>query len=200
MSSTKRGASKDAGLDVKYTDDRVALALVKSLHPRVFAGSILEPSVGGGAFVRAVRLARGDHRADVIFGVDIDSAAPGLPEADVPVVGNFLDACLFEEMMEGAPSLVIGNPPFSGAEDHIRRAMEVVLPFGTVAFILRLNFLGTIKRRDLWKEYPPTRVDVIRPRPSFTGGGTDSCEYAFFQWVSGARNSEMRLGFVDWER
>ena len=46
-------------LDAYYTPDDVALACVDALAPLVARGaSICEPSVGGGAFVRALR-ARG---------------------------------------------------------------------------------------------------------------------------------------------
>lgn len=200
MSATKRGKSKDPELDRKYTDERVARFLVDSLSPEVFRGTILEPSVGRGAFVRAVRATRGVQRMDLIFGVDIDAEVSGLSEADLGKVGDFLDPHLFDEWMETPPSLIIGNPPFSQAEDHIRRAMEVVRQFGTVAFILRLDFLGSKCRREFWKEYPAVRYDVIRPRPSFTGGRTDSCQYAFFQWVKDAPVFETISGFADWRK
>lgn len=74
---------------------------------------------------------------------------------------------------------IITNPPFSLAHEFIaharRHSPEVVM-------LLRLNFLGSIKRHDWWTKNEPDAIYVLSQRPSFTGGGTDSTEYAWFAW------------------
>ena len=50
-----------------------------------------------------------------------------------------------------------------------------------VVLLLRLNFLGTRGRAAFMRRHPPA-VYVLPDRPSFTGKGTDSIEYAWFVW------------------
>lgn len=47
--------------------------------------------------------------------------------------------------------------------------------------LLRLNFLGS-QRRAAWLRAWTPDVYVLPRRPSFTGRGTDSCEYAWCVW------------------
>lgn len=75
--------------------------------------------------------------------------------------------------------LILTNPPFSllprFAEHSIKHA-------NTVMFLLRINYLGSIKRQKWWQDNPLAALHVISKRPSFTGGGTDATEYAWFIW------------------
>ena len=48
--------------------------------------------------------------------------------------------------------------------------------------LLRINFLGSQKRYDFWQQFPPDGLYVLSKRPSFTGKGTDSIDYAWFVW------------------
>jgi hypothetical protein len=61
-----------------------------------------------------------------------------------------------------------------------------------VAMLLRLNFLASKKRNPFMREHCPN-VYVLSDRPSFTGKGTDSIEYAWFVWESNARKSSGRI-------
>jgi hypothetical protein len=47
----------------------------------------------------------------------------------------------------------------------------------TVVYLLRLNFLGTVRRKPFWDAYLPTHLFAITPRPRFVNGGSDACEY-----------------------
>lgn len=166
-------------LDRYYTP----LAVAESLTPHVPvpAGgpfTLLEPSVGAGAWLLAGRKAWGDRmRASAI---DLDPTADGLRLVDETrsSVGSFLDQCPRDA--DGPPfDVVLGNPPYRDAEAHVRHALR----FGTVvAFLLRLAFLEGQGRRALWNEHPAAKVVVLPKRPSFTGGGTDSAAYALFVW------------------
>lgn len=79
-------------------------------------------------------------------------------------------------------SVAIGNPPYSRAMEFIEKSLQVA---DVVAFLLRLNFLGSQKRAAFHHEHPAD-VYVLPDRPSFTGKGTDSIEYAWFVWYPGA--------------
>ena len=74
---------------------------------------------------------------------------------------------------------VVTNPPFSLAFEFckhaVRRADHVFL-------LLRLNFLASKKRAEWFRENEPSALFVLTKRPSFTGGATDSCDYAWFYW------------------
>ncbi len=87
-----------------YTPDHVAQAIVDRLAERWSLRAVLEPCVGGGAFVRAVR----SHQrpGQIVAGVDLDPGAPGRELVDDFVVGDFttLPARGFD--------LVVTNPPF----------------------------------------------------------------------------------------
>jgi hypothetical protein len=64
---------------------------------------------------------------------------------------------------------------------------EVISEAHTVVYLLRLNFLGSAKRKPFWDAHPPTHLLTITPRPSFVNGGSDSCEYGWFCWDRGGR-------------
>ncbi len=159
--------------DAYYTPPKLAAFLVglMNLHP---GSTVLEPSAGGGSFVRALK-AR-DH---LVCAIDIDPDAAGLMHADQAAVQDFADplAGLWPRF-----DAVVGNPPFALAKEHIDRALEVVRPGGRVGFLLRLAFLETVNRFQWWRANPPRDIYVLAERVSFTGGGSDNAAYAFFVW------------------
>lgn len=60
--------------------------------------------------------------------------------------------------------LHITNPPFSIAEQFLRKSLEEA---ETVIYLLRLNFLGSQKRKPLFTDFPPSHLFVLPKRPSF---------------------------------
>lgn len=199
MSSTGRGKPRDP-LDRHYTPDALACAIVQALPTAAGPGFgwILEPSVGGGAFAVACQ---GRWPGAEIRGMDLDEDAAGRVECDKFMAADFLTAP--PVYLRGQPTLIIGNPPFSGAELHVRRALQVVdKTGGSVVFLLRLAFLASQSRAaGLWREYPPTEVLVLGRRPSFSGDGkTDSADYAVFRWTfrDGAPVARLPVGWLDW--
>ena len=84
--------------------------------------------------------------------------------------------------------VIITNPPFSLAEQFIRKSLRELAPDGTMIYLQRINFLGSVKRVPFWAEVGfPDKTPVIIPRPRFVGGGSDSCEYCWFTWDRGGR-------------
>ena len=77
--------------------------------------------------------------------------------------------------------LIFTNPPFKIAQEFIDHAFSLA---PTVVMLLRINFLGSIKRQAWWKDNPPTAMYVLSKRPSFTGDGTDATEYCWVCWDS----------------
>lgn len=92
------------------------------------------------------------------------------------------DNIVFFDFLNKKPSyydVIITNPPFSLAQEFIETSLKQA---NRVIMLLRLNFLGSQKRKPFWDKYPPSRIYVLSKRPSFTGNGTDSQDYAWFVW------------------
>lgn len=74
---------------------------------------------------------------------------------------------------------VVTNPPFTLAQEFVTQATAL----STHTFmLLRLNFLGSQKRKQWWQAHEPAALFVLSERPSFTGHGTDATDYAWFYW------------------
>lgn len=188
MSATNRGGVRRAG-DAYQTPPSLCLFLVDLLPDS--PQCILEPSTGTGNFVRALRTR---HRTASIHAVE--------PYAFGVFADGYADHTYmvrFEDFMpEKRFDLIIGNPPYSLAEAHVRRALGMLWHGGKLAFLLRLAFLESQKRLPLWREYPPEQIHVLSERPSFTGGGTDSAAYGFFIWRAGFVG-KTTLDVVSWK-
>jgi len=182
MSATGRGGERRKG-DAYYTPDDLAAACVRLLPLRP-GDYCLEPSAGGGAFVRALLPVVRQVKA-----LDIDADAPAVAEFGA-VVGDFFGLGHDDQF-----DWVVGNPPYKDATYHIEHACALARV--GVAFVLRLNILGSIKRQEFWRKYPPAEVHVLTPRPSFTGGGSDATEYGFFVWRMD-EPADSRLLFTQW--
>ena len=76
---------------------------------------------------------------------------------------------------------VLMNPPYSEAEKWVYKA---VTEAQSAAVLLRLGFLASQRRMPFLQKYPPAQIVVLSSRPSFTGHGTDACDYAWFVWRS----------------
>lgn len=174
-------------LDAYYTPDEVATACVATLEPYRDAiaprGLLIEPSVGGGAFARALRAG---FPGNPLMGVDVNPDAAGLALVDHPRVADF--ARWSPDVDHVGARWVVGNPPYGDALAHICNALEVVRRNGGgVAMLLRLAFLESEARAEFWDANPLAALHVLTHRPSFTGGKTDSCAYGWFVWRDGHR-------------
>lgn len=175
-------------LDFYATPDPLALAICSYLYDEVGCFRwIVEPSAGHGAFVRAARSVWPDAG---ILAVDV---APERLEALERAGATRVDIVDWPERAAAGwyylgptdPLLIVGNPPYRSAEEHVRAALASMREGDDLAFLLRINFLGSLDRVALWNDTPLVEVVPIAPRPSFTGGGTDGTEYAIFRWRKG---------------
>lgn len=142
-------------------------------------GRWLEPCAGNGAIIQAVN----DLEYQVEWwanDIQVDNYNAMKPLYHSMVIDtlyctDFLHQYLIETHQ---CDVVFTNPPYSQAEAFIKKSMEYA---PHVVMLLRLNFLGSEKRADFLREHTPD-VYVLPNRPSFTGKGTDSTEYAWFHW------------------
>lgn len=168
--------------DRYYTPRYIAETFVRWL--RVPPGAaVLEPSVGGGAWIRALR--DGGHHGHVT-GVDIDPHAAGLDMVDTQIRGDFVQARTGDGY-----DLCLGNPPFGVAGPHLAVALKRAR---IVAWLLRSTFIepttselgGRFPRRDLLREHPPWAVWMWPERIRFGGAkGSDSVLHGLHIWVPG---------------
>ena len=165
-----------------FTPDDVAARCVSTLDLDGHHLRVCEPSVGGGAFVRAIKR----HTAAIrlhVTGYDLNPFAMGFDDCHKAQSGDFTS------MTNGGPfDWVIGNPPYSHAEAHVRHALTLA---PRCAFLLRLAFLESTKRVPFWRDNQPARVYVLAQRPSFTGGGADSAAYGWFVWDADRKGPPM---------
>lgn len=75
--------------------------------------------------------------------------------------------------------LIITNPPFTFAQEFLTKSL---FESNNVWYLLRINFLGSKKRKEWWQTVRPDYLLALSERPSFTGHGTDATEYAWFGW------------------
>lgn len=144
----------------------VVASLMSVVHPRE-GDLFLEPCRGDGAIFDPVRLPHSRKLwAELREGVDYLETA--FPPCD----------------------LIITNPPFSLTEKFLRKSFSELKPDGTLIYLQRVNFLGSLIRVNFWAEIGfPVKTPIIVPRPRFVGGGSDSCEYMWMIWDRGGRVS-----------
>jgi len=193
-----RGVTKPAAEriahDAYFTPQPLADAICETLDGRCGLYNpirVLEPSCGGGSFLRAATTVW--PMAD-LRGVDL------APTCDGPGLVEARD--LFGLQLWGHYSLILGNPPYLQAERMVGYCLDLLAPGGTLAFLLRLSFLGGQGRSEsLWSRRNLRWLAPITPRPSFTPDGkTDAAEYALFVWRRDFCGNAELLAPLRWER
>ena len=226
MASSKKARDP---LDRYYTNDALALKigqLAREMAPD--ARTFLEPSSGGGSFLRAMREAwnlQDGLRIELpagacmpqsggwaIHAVDLD---PGAREAACAQGAQFWQGGFlgFHSAPADGYDCILSNPPFAeppppGKErgkpiacDHVAHALGMLAVGGVMACLIRQSFLATKERAKLFARYCPARVDILVERPSFTAdGATDQHEYCVIYWQRAARTLFRPKGttVLDW--
>jgi hypothetical protein len=100
--------------------------------------------------------------------------------------------------------IIITNPPFSLTCEFLTKSLHELKPDGTLAYLQRVNFLGTVKRLPFWESSGyPDKLPVCVPRPHFVKGSKgDSCEYAWFIYDRGNRFPFINkgVGALEWDK
>lgn len=173
---------QDGTRTVRNADDNYATPAwcVREILPYVLPDrpcTVLDPCCGSGAILDAVT---SDAPWSSTMGIEIDlnrfqQVRSKYERKDLSFQIMHSDA-LNESCVWPSADLILTNPPYRLALEFLRRALD---EDGTVAFLLRLNFLGSQARREFWRDNA-FDVYVLSRRPSFTGNGTDATEYAWF--------------------
>lgn len=166
-----------------YATNPEAVKMLISAHD--FKGKhILEPCVGAGHIANILT----DKYGEEITAIDIIDR--GYPNT---IVTDFL-----QWKSDKLYDTIITNPPYSLAKEFIFKCMELLTSGGQLAMFLRINFLETVNRKELFDTYPPKYIYVFRKRmPIFNNGieldpstgkpwATTLCN-AWFIWCKGSQ-------------
>ena len=178
MSSTRGKTIKN---DVYLTPPLLAVEILRRVSFRP-TDHYLDPAFGSGAFFNNVDLpAKQKQFAEINQGVDYLKTE-------------------FEPQ-----DVIITNPPFSLAESFLRKSFTELRPDGTLIYLLRTNYFGSLKRRPFFEKFgTPNKLANLVPRPSFKSdtisgrGRTDSCEYSLFIWDRGGRYLDDAISNLYW--
>lgn len=185
--------AKERIADDNYqTSQPLADAIVGSLRGLLPTPDVvIEPSAGDGAFVRAAKNAWPQAYVEAI---ELRSECM-LPlvnaKADEVRIGKWED--WNETPVPNANLLILGNPPYEFAPEHILLSLERMAGWKSahLCFLLRGSFLSTQKRYEKFYKPgsapgAPRYVKHIVGRPSFReDGGTDQVEYVAIVWQYG---------------
>ncbi len=175
-----------------YNTPTLAIKSLLEKEP-FFSDTIWEPACSIGNISKAVEefypnktIISSDLRDSVdIYGTKgfdflLDSHAEGFP------IG----------LIKGAKSLdIISNPPYSHTIEFIKQAKKIATH--KIAFLLKLNALGGIKRyQEVWsdKEFPLKVVYVFCKRLDFGLLSSPTLEYCFCVWSKDHKG----LPVIDW--
>ena len=89
------------------------------------------------------------------------------------------------------PGDIVTNPPYTYATEFVETALSLVPDGAKVAMFLKLTFLESLRRRELFRKSPPSRVWVSSSRLNCGMNGKFSGDramaYAWFVWKKGYR-------------
>ena len=148
-----------------------------------FTGNFLEPCVGGGHIVEVIKQY---YPNEDIFYMDIVDRG-----YEDTLVDNFLEHDFKGQKFDN----IITNPPYSLAQEFLEKSMEIINENGKVAMFLKIQFLEGVKRKEMFKKYPPKYIYVFtkRQNPWRNGKSVDEkgkpwsstmC-FAWFIWEEG---------------
>lgn len=167
-------ALRQRALSQWWTPDDVAARLVRWAGPLPRGASVLEPSAGGGALVRAILDAHGP-RGVLVHALDIDPRAVERLRAIEDAGFTVECADYMQHRASARYARVYMNPPFESGQDgrHVAHAMTHA---DEVVALLRLNALAGLDRRGLvWSqlggEWWMRGLAIFSARPSFFAAG-----------------------------
>lgn len=95
---------------------------------------------------------------------------------------------------------IITNPPYKYAKEFVEHALDISIIGTKIAMLLKLTFLESKKRRELFEKYPPKTVYVSSQRlqcakngdfEAYKGGVGSAVAYGWFVWEKGFNGDPM---------
>lgn len=121
-------------------------------------GSFLEPCVGMGHISEVIKKRYPNSN---IVNLDIvDRGYPDTVEQDFLLYNS-------EQMFDN----IVTNPPYGLAKEFVEKGLSLLAPNGKMAMFLKIQFLESQKRIELFKKYPPKYIYVFSNRmPTWRNG------------------------------
>lgn len=173
--ATNHSDDERAALDYYATDPKAVQAL---LDVEDFFDDILEPACGGG------------HISNVLHVNGYNVVSTDIVDRGYVHQNGIQDFLLFNP---ATPNLndIITNPPYKFAAEFVEHALDISDDGIKVAMFLKLTFLESGKRKQLFDKYPPMKIYVFRNRVDCWKNGTKPDKpqravcYAWFLWKKG---------------
>ena len=181
MSSTRGKSSPIRHKRDLYRTPQWCIDLLTEKMPPIPVARVIDLGAGDGRIGRTIAGGLESCPIDMYDVHEPDCPRPG----EHWYIGDAL-VCARENRVNAEAKIVVSNPPFLLATEFVQLGVEIIQAShrpSVAVFLLRVNWLGSKKRAAWINAHPPARITVLAPRPSFTGGGTDSCEYAWIWWT-----------------
>jgi hypothetical protein len=182
ISKTRPHAER--GLDAYFTPKEAirALLALEKIPSRVF-----DPCCGNGALLDLLEAA-GHH----VSGADIhDYGWRGT------IVKDFLAS---SHDLRG--TAIVSNPPYKKAQEFLQKVIDEGSPYH--AWLLRLNFLESMRRKPFFERHPPSRIWVSSRRlpqmHQHGWTGTETSNNACYCWYVWDGSFPTRLNLFDWRQ
>ena len=161
-------------------------AVEELLRREQFNHYVWECSVGGGHIAEVLKQNGYDVKCSDIIDRGYDNTE----------VADFLHT---ERDKNDFARDIITNPPYSMATEFVKHALDISMDSTKVAMFLKIQFLETKKRYELFKEYPPKKIYVFVNRVNCGKNGVFGKEssavcYCWFVWEKGYKGKPT----VDW--
>ena len=125
------------------------------------------------------------HISEVLKKHNIHNLSSDLVDRKYGIVEDFL---LTDRKHNGD---IITNPPFSKSTEFAFKSLEILEYGRKVAFLLRIQFLESVKRQKLFKQFPPKVIYVFArnircaKNGDFENATGNASTYAWFVWEKG---------------
>lgn len=96
-----------------------------------------------------------------------------------------------EDIKTDVPRDIITNPPYKYAKEFVEKALDISMDSTKVAMFLKLTFLESKSRQELFEKNPPKTIYVFRNRVDCWKNGVEPNKpakavcYAWFVWKKG---------------
>ena len=153
------------------------VAVHELLKHHEFQKNILEPSCGNGIMSEALK-----EHGHIVKSSDLIDRGYG-------------DVMDFFSIESASGMDIVTNPPYRYSKQFVEHALKIVDDGSEVAMFLRIQFLQSKSRRDLFDKTPPKLVFIPSGRiacaknADFENIGSSAQMYAWFIWEKGFTDS-----------
>ena len=164
-----------------YATDPKALELLLELE--TFSPYVWEPACGEGHLSEVLK----SHGYKVKSSDVINRGYPDTETLDFLKVNK-------QDIKQDFSRDIITNPPYRYAKEFVEHALDISMESTKVAMFLKLTFLESKKRRELFEKYPPKVIYVSSSRlqcakngdfNTYSKGVGTAVAYGWFVWEKG---------------